>query len=69
MGTEKSLIDGCRMMQAYDTLSINEAFAKEKLLRKYPFMRKASFSCVSATRKKANRLDVLSFISITTKRC
>ena len=25
------------MMQAYDTLSINEAFAKEKLLRKYPF--------------------------------
>ncbi|MCY8372949.1 GNAT family N-acetyltransferase [Bacillus haynesii] len=36
-GTEKSLIDGCRMMQAYDTLSINEAFAKEKLLRKYPF--------------------------------
>lgn len=36
-GTEKSLIDGCRMMQAYDTLSISEAFAKEKLLRKYPF--------------------------------
>ncbi|QHZ47326.1 GNAT family N-acetyltransferase [Bacillus sp. NSP9.1] len=34
-GTEKSLRDACRVMEAYDSLSIDEAFAKEKLRRKY----------------------------------
>ncbi|ASB88812.1 GNAT family N-acetyltransferase [Bacillus sonorensis] len=39
-GTAESLHDGCHVMQAYDSLYINEAFAKEKLRRKYPFYEK-----------------------------
>lgn len=39
-GTPTSLRDGCEVMQAYDALSVNETFAKEKLRRKYPFYEK-----------------------------
>ncbi|MFT0800573.1 GNAT family N-acetyltransferase [Bacillus swezeyi] len=49
-GTEKSLRDACRVMQVYDSLSIDEAFAKEKLRRKYPFYEQGTiqlFVCYS----------------------